>query len=89
MKKEPVEQVLPSAFQLGDAVNLNFHRCGLLAGGTIIKVHFGYGKVLYDVELPVLSEPSSPESEKEVNWTRIYNIDSVFVEKPLPLSSPE
>lgn len=86
---QALPQSLPSNFQLGESVNLNFHRCGLLAGGKIIKIHFGYGKVLYDIELPVLSEPVPLEQEKEVNYTRIYNVDSVFVEKPLPCSEPQ
>lgn len=68
---------LPSQFQLGDYVILNFMTAGSLSGGHIVKVHFTEKKVLYDVEL----EMFNMESEGEICWTRLYNIDSVFVNR--------
>lgn len=81
-------QVLPSKFQIGDKVNLNFYRCGNLYGGEVVKVHFAPGKVLYDIELPVRSDPSTEETEKIINYTRLYNVDSAFVEPQEPTSEP-
>lgn len=66
---------LPSRFQIGDRVQINFGKGGLLSPCNIIKVHFTESKVLYDVDVLILAD-----DEKSQSSTRIYNIDSCFVE---------
>lgn len=65
---------LPSRFQLGDLVTLNFGSAGKVTGADIIKVHFSESKVLYDVDILM-----SDAADGRV-ITRLYNIDSCFVE---------
>lgn len=69
-------QELPSRFQLGNNVNINFYNAGSLTGGKIIKVHFSPGKVMYDLEILVKLSPAGDEHNM---YTRLYNVDSVFV----------
>ena len=65
---------LPSKYQIGNKVILDFGKSGKLIGGRIIKVHFTESKVLYDVDLVI----ESPDG-KTGGYTRIYNIESDFV----------
>lgn len=62
----------PSQFKHGDNVILDFKDAGKISNGEIIKVHFSDRKVLYDVEIKTLAGLGN-------QYTRIYNIDSVFV----------
>lgn len=63
-------KLLPSKYQIGDIVSVNFYRDDILITKCkIIKVHFTKGKILYDLEVPI----------NEYGSTRLYNIDSVFV----------
>jgi len=61
--------LLPSQHQIQDEVQMKFD--SLYTRGHVIAVHFYPGKVKYDLEL-ILNEEHT---------TRVYNIDSVFVEK--------
>lgn len=63
---------LPSRFQIDDKVELNFNDAGQINNCEIIKVHFSESKVLYDVEIAF-------HVEKEEFSTRLYNVDSCFV----------
>ena len=65
------KQLLPSKYQLGDSVVINFGESGLISNCKVIKVHFTYGKTLYDVAI----------HDGDSIVTRLYNIDSVFVTK--------
>lgn len=67
------DNLLPSQFQNGDQVSLNFHDAGKVVNCEVIKVHFTDRKVLYDVEVMMNGD------DAEVT-TRLYNIDSCFVE---------
>lgn len=67
------DQLLPSRFQLGYQVRLNFFDAGSINKCEILKVHFSPGKVLYDVGVTISGN---------TNYTRIYNVDSVFVDDP-------
>ena len=60
---------LPSRFIHGDEVILDFKEAGKLNNAKIIKVHFTERKVLYDVQIKTGN-----------GLTRIYNIDSSFIE---------
>lgn len=64
---------LPSRFQISDQVTINFYDAGKVVNCEIIKVHFTDRKVLYDVEVMMNGD------DAEVT-TRLYNIDSCFVE---------
>lgn len=73
---------LPSMFQIGDLVTLNFGSAGKVTGADIIKVHFTESKVFYDVMI-VLDGPLPTVNSDEIGkslFTRLYNIDSCFVE---------
>lgn len=63
------ENVLPSRHQIGDEVILSINESQNKA--KVLAVHFTVSKVKYDLEIPIYGE--SP--------TRMYNIDSCFVEK--------
>jgi len=64
-------RLLPSRFQIGDSVELEFYGNGRIKNCKVIKVHFTESKVLYDVSV---NHPA------EDNYTRLYNIDSVFID---------
>lgn len=66
--------VLPSQYQIGDSVSLEFYQSGLIRNAEIFKVHFTDSKVLYDVFIPL-----STDINGKVDYTRLYNIDSVCV----------
>lgn len=76
------ERTLPSAHQIGDAVILSFGSTGALNDCEVIKVHFSAGKVLYDVQVNGNYEHSKDHPAGTWN-TRLYNVDSVFVSKPM------
>lgn len=61
---------LPSAFRIGEKVNVQMFDAGALKNGEVVKVHFSESKVTYDLQFHV----------KEDSYTRIHNIDSVFIE---------
>ncbi len=69
---------LPSRFQIGDKVSLNFNDGGTLTGCEIIKVHFTESKVLYDVELTAHYYGLEDKLSEETFSTRLYNLDSAF-----------
>ena len=60
--------VLPSKFQVGDNVFIRFDVAQIM--GQVIAVHFYLSKVKYDLTVYL------PNGEE----TRVYNIDSFFVE---------
>jgi uncharacterized Fe-S cluster-containing radical SAM superfamily enzyme len=79
-------KTLPSRFQLGDKVKLNFFAAGEVTRGEVVKIHFTDRKVLYDVEIVIstLDEADKPDEQMidylpDISTTRLYNIDSVFV----------
>lgn len=72
---EVEKKKLPSRFQNGDKVKLCFSNAGELTNAEVIKVHFSESKVLYDVELAIAIIETD-----ELYHTRLYNVDSVFVE---------
>lgn len=63
-----MKQQLPSAFQIGQAVYVNFWDKVKLYG-YIHAVHFTEGKVKYDLQI------WGPVDQS----TRIYNVDSAFI----------
>ncbi len=67
------ELVLPSRFQIGNTVELDFFDNGVIKKCHVIKVHFTQDKVLYDVEIDMASVNAR---------TRLYNVDSAFVGEP-------
>ncbi len=84
-KQKEVDLKLPSRFQIGDKVKLDFYGSGNVENCKVIKVHFTESKVLYDVDVngnfDTLKDVIDQEEVKLNNsWsTRLYNIDSVFV----------
>lgn len=68
------DQKLPSRFQNGDKVEVNFGDAGRIGNCEIIKVHFTESKVLYDVKTSWKLEGGGKAE------TRFYNVDSAFVE---------
>jgi hypothetical protein len=77
MDLESISKVdlLPSQHQIGDKVILNFFKSGRIENCRILNVHFSLGKVRYDISVNMANN-----EEKFVN-TRLYNVDSAFVEK--------
>ena len=74
---------LPSRFQNGDQVTLNFYDAGKIINCEVIKVHFTESKVLYDVivQIPTYEYKGTPQQKVATPiHTRLYNIDSCFVE---------
>lgn len=62
---------LPSKYQIGDSVNLNFGGESFIVG-KVIKVHFTESKVSYDLEVKV-------ENPNTSWFTRLYNVDSALI----------
>lgn len=73
------EMHLPSRFQIGDNVRLNFSFSGGVGNCEVIKVHFTESKVLYDILVKITEYDVDIADEKET-YIRLYNIDSAFVE---------
>lgn len=69
---------LPSTWQLGDRVIVNFGVNGNFRG-EIIKIHFTESKVTYDLEIEILSNLVGSSVTQSLGVTRIYNVDSAFV----------
>lgn len=67
-------QILPSHHQLGDKVTVSYGDGVKIYGAWVIKIHFTESKVSYDVEFPIVVDG------RGYSTTRMYNIDSVFVE---------
>jgi len=70
---------LPSHFQIDDPVRLAFGDAGGVINCRVIKVHFSDSKVFYDVDVEMHFA-----GEEEKFYTRLYNVDSAFVEELLP-----
>lgn len=70
------ENILPSKFQIGEECSINFYDAGFIREAKVIKVHFTESKVMYDVEICV---KKSPAGEEHNMYTRLYNVDSIFV----------
>jgi hypothetical protein len=70
---------LPSRYQLGDDVVLDFNDAGRVKNGKVIKVHFTESKVLYDVEILSHYQTLSGQYGEEVYRSRLYNVDSCNV----------
>ena len=66
---------LPSRFQLGDLVSVNFGYF-TISKAYVIKIHFSEGKVLYDLNVCLLDDNGDT-----LTTTRIYNVDSAIVEE--------
>lgn len=73
---EGMVRKLPSRHQLDSDVSINFYDAGFIRKARVIKVHFTLSKVLYDVEI---CTNISPAGEENNLYTRLYNIDSVYV----------
>jgi hypothetical protein len=70
---------LPSAYQVGDIVDVNFSKENKLQQVTVCAVKFtSYGKVLYDIAL-TLDPEESDEPYQELDHTKVYDVDSFFV----------
>jgi hypothetical protein len=67
---------LPSNHQLGQLVSVNLYDAGFIREAKVIKVHFTEAKILYDLEI---CTGKSPVGEEHNIYTRLYNIDSVYV----------
>lgn len=70
---------LPSRFQIGEWVSIN--QRGLVVNkAEVIKVHFSNSKVMYDLDVEFIYDKETENGiEDEMDYTRIYNVDSVFV----------
>lgn len=81
----PYDNILPSAFQIGDTVTLTFDET---ISAKVKGVSFKKSKVRYDLEL--LMHPNFGMKKAR---TRIYNVDSAFVtstlEKPIQEKSKD
>lgn len=67
------EQALPSRFKHGNLVSIKV--AGFVVDkAEVIRIHFTRGKVCYDLEVEFILQDSV-----EVGYTRIYNIDSAFL----------
>lgn len=76
--------VLPSRFQPGDDVTVDFTHDRKFTG-VVTCVHFSKSNVKYDVDLVIThyvhGDPETGSPEETTIRTRIYNIDSAFVFK--------
>lgn len=68
-KEVDESNILPSRFQIGDEVLVNMFEAGYIKNCKVIKIHFTKSKVSYDLEI-----------DTENLFTRLYNIDSVFID---------
>lgn len=67
---------LPARFQIGETVSINLFDAGFIRKAEVIKIHFAEGKVMYTVQVCV---SQSPAGEEHNMYTRLHNIDSVFI----------
>lgn len=70
---------LPSRYQIDDKVVVSFGLSGRIENCKVIKVHFTKSKVLYDIEIAI--ECEDLDGKESTSYTRVYNIDSCFVEE--------
>lgn len=68
---------LPSQHQIGDRVDFFLNNHSGKIDATVIAVHFYLNKVKYDLEIPLTVD------ERDPGTTRIYNVSSNFVLRPL------
>jgi len=69
----------PSRYAIDEMVNLNFFNGNKIEHCLVKAVKFTKSKVRYDLHVPV-SSPSDPNAEMDVDYTTVYDIDSVCVE---------
>lgn len=69
----------PSRFQVNDDVVANFGAAGLIAPCRVAGIHFGNGKIHYDLAIQPFKEDGGPDSEMS---QEIKFVDSYFVEHP-------
>ena len=74
---------LPSQHQIDDGVVLDFGVSGKLVGCMVTKVHFTKPKVTYDVVVRV----AFGDDRTNDLYTRLHNIDSVFVLRDEPMET--
>lgn len=67
---------LISRYKIGDLVTIDLYDSGIIREAKVIKIHFTESKVLYDVEICI---KKSPAGEKHNMYTRLYNLDSLFI----------
>lgn len=82
-----VEQPLPSRFQIGDKVLLNFSNGNLIKNAQVVGTYFNEGKVLYDIEVNIDSavSPTGFANHREKYCTTVLSkIDSTFVYPLIP-----
>lgn len=67
---------LPSRFQIGERVSINFQKLGFyIAEAVIVRIHFTQNKVSYDLDIQFFNS-----GNKNIGaCTRIYNVDSLIV----------
>lgn len=65
-----------SRHTFGESVKVNLKDGGIIYNGKIVNIKFTESKVFYDLDVLVWSAETS---DKDLH-TRIYNIDSAFVE---------
>lgn len=80
---QQVQSKLPSAYQIGAKVQVQFGEEGTLKNCEVIKVHFSDYKVLYDIGVSGNFEQTT-EHPAGKWYTRLYNVDSAFIQ---PLTS--
>lgn len=61
---------LPSRFQIGDKVDINFYDAGKLRDGFIVSIRFSENKTFYNIAIQTVDNL----------LTQIEDVDSVFVE---------
>ena len=67
--------LLPSKFQIGEKVSVNFQKLGFYVHEAIvIKIHFTHNKVSYDLDVQFDNGDNNIGT-----CTRIYNVDSLIV----------
>lgn len=84
IKEVVFSNALPSAHQIKQKVQVNLLDAGMIKNCEIAKVHFSESKVMYDIYVRM----THPVTSKDI-WTRLYNLDSTFVEDLLPESNKE
>lgn len=67
---------MASRHTFGESVKVNLKDGGIIYNGKIVNIKFTESKVFYDLDVLVWSAETS---DKDLH-TRIYNIDSAFVE---------
>lgn len=77
---EALQNVLPSRFNLGNEVKLNFGSAGTVSPCVVTKVALTQGKIFYDVYVMIEVKYEDGEPRSVGDEPRLHNIDSFYVE---------